>query len=848
MADIDATSTATRPTHVVAARKTALSNVPALAAWVPLSSFVGRDRELQEVKRLLGGARLLTLTGPGGVGKTRLALEAARELQNNPTFAGGASFASLAALADAALVAQETAAALGVHEEAGRPILETLQEALHARRLLLVLDNCEHLVDACAQIADALLRGCPWLTILATSRESLNIAGETVWPVPPLSIPAHAGMDKLTALLECAAVRLFVDRAQTADPSFTLTAANAVAVAEICTRLDGLPLAIELAAARVRLLGVDQIAARLEDRFRLLTSGIRTALPRHQTIRALVDWSYELLPEQEQEMFSRLGIFAGEWNLVAAEVVCGIGGIEPNTVLDLIGRLVDKSLVVTEMQTPGHEVRYRLLETLREYALERLTADGTIAAVRRRHALYFLDLAERSEARYEAGDEVGALTTIEPEQDNIRAALRHFLGSGEAELAARLAGAVGKFWFFRGHLNEGRGIVSEVLAQAKQTGLSSRPNAGYAKALHAAALMDQGQSDYASSDKHLRTALAMWRQLEEPLETAYELFVLGRGELWRGNRAAARPLFLESLEFARQAGNAAVVGRNQLWLAEAAFDDGDDAAAREWAEQALASADSVGSRLNASMGLRLLGDVEARQGNVDRARELYEASLGYAREIGRWFAAWPASHLADLLVDQHELAAAHALVEETLITYRDAGDRQGIARALEGCARLASTLGRAVEAFRLSGAAAGLRESIGAPLPPAERITLERHLSAARTRLGSRAANTAASEGRALTTAEALGEALELLVEPQTGPSTTAPAPSAAAGQLTPRERAVATLVARGLSNRAIAHELVITEATAERHVGNIFVKLSLASRAQLAVWSVEHGLLKENP
>ncbi|MCA1644460.1 MAG: LuxR C-terminal-related transcriptional regulator [Chloroflexi bacterium] len=848
MADTEATNIATSPTDAVAGRGPARASMPTLGAAVPLSSFIGRERELQEVKRLLSGTRMLTLTGPGGVGKTRLAIEVARDLQFGKTFADGGSFAGLAALADAALVPQGIAAALGIHEEAGRPILETLEQALNRRKLLLVLDNCEHLVEACAQVADALLRSCPLLTILATSRESLNIAGEKVWPVPPLSIPASTEMRQVHGLLECEAIRLFVERAQTAVPSFTLTDANAAAVAEICTRLDGLPLAIELAAARVRLLGADQIAGRLEDRFRLLTGGTRTALPRHQTIRALVDWSYELLAEQERKVFSRLGVFAGDWHLAGAEAVCGGDGIEPSTVFDLFGRLVDKSLVVAQLPNTRGEVRYRLLETLREYALERLTADGSIAATTRRHALYFLELAERAEARYEAGDEVGALSTLEPEHDNIRAALRHFLADSEAELAARMAGAVGKFWFFRGHLNEGRATLREVLAQAEQVALSRPPSAGYAKALHAAALMDQGQGDYASGDEHLTTALAIWRQLDEPLEAAYELFVLGRSELWRGNRAAARPLFLESLELARQAGNAAVVGRNQLWLAEAAFDDGDDDAARAWAEQALASADPVGSRLNASMGFRLLGDVEARQGNVDRAGELFEASLAHAREIGRWLAAWTANHLADLRVEQHDLAGARALLKEALTTSHDAGDRQGLARTFEGCARLASATSRAGEALRFAGAAASLRTNIGAPLPPAERATLERYISVARMTLGPRAADAAVSAGQALSVAQTIAEALDLLAEPEPGPSSTAPVAADPAGPLTPREREVAALVARGLSNRAIARELVITEATAERHIGNVFAKLGLVSRAQLAVWAVKHGLLQGNP
>jgi len=446
MFDTTATNTASSLIAAASARAAAAANGPALAATVPLSSFVGRERELQELKRLLSSTRLLTLTGPGGVGKTRLALEVARNLRSGEVFADGVWLAGLAPLADAALLPQTTAAALGIREEPGRAVLETLQESLRARRLLLVLDNCEHLVGACAELADALLHACPLLTILATSREALNIAGETVWPVPPLSVPAQAETWSPDGLLRLEAVRLFVERARTAVPRFALSDANAAAVAEICTRLDGLPLAIELAAARIRLLGPDQIAARLGDRFRLLSRGARTAIPRHQTIGALVDWSYELLPEDEQTLFCRVGVFAGDWSLEAAEAVGGGGGIEPSAVLDLLGRLVDKSLVEAQLPNPRGMVRYRLLETLREYALERLTAETTLAAARHRHARYFLELVERADARLWAGDDAGAVSRIEPEYDNVRAALRHFLATGEAECAARLAGALGTFW------------------------------------------------------------------------------------------------------------------------------------------------------------------------------------------------------------------------------------------------------------------------------------------------------------------------------------------------------------------------------------------------------------------
>ncbi len=810
---------------------------------MPLSSFIGREREFADVKRLLAGTRLLTLTGPGGVGKTRLAIEVSRELDSVGTFADGVWLAGLAPLADAALLPQTTAAALGVREELGRAVLETLQESLRARRLLLVLDNCEHVVEACAELADALLQFCPLLTILATSREALNVAGEAVWPVPPLSVPARVDTWSPDGLLRLEAVRLFVERARSAVPNFALTDANAAAVAEICTRLDGLPLAIELAAARVRLLGPDQIAARLGDRFRLLAGGARTAMPRHQTIRALVDWSYELLPEQERTLFCRLGVFAGDWSLEAAEAVAGGDGIEASAVLDLLGHLVDKSLVAAQLPNPRGEVRYRLLESLREYALERLRAETNLAAATHRHARYFLEFAERADARLWAGDDAGAASSIEPEHDNVRAALRHFLATGEAECAARLAGALGMFWFFRGHFDEGRAWLCEVLGQVAAGGPSVSASATYAKALHADGRLAHGQGDYAAAEQRLHAALAVWRRLEDRVQMANALFLLGRTALGRGERAAAQALFLESLACAEAAGDAWMESLPRLWMAQVAFDDGDDDAARGWAEQVLAGGEATGSHRNACFALRLLGDVDARQGNIDSARKLLEASLAHGREVGRWLAAWPAADLADLLIEQRDHTAARALLREALVTYRDAGDREGVAGCLEGCARLAATVGLAAQAVRLAGAAAALRAAVGTPAR-GERTNLDRHLAEARATLGRRAADAAWAEGLSLPPPQASAEALALLDTPEQGQPQPAPVP----GPLTPREREVAALVARGLSNRAIARELVITEATAERHIGNVFAKLGLASRAQLAVWALEHGLLQGNP
>ena len=516
--------------------------------------------------------------------------------------------------------------------------------------------------------------------------------------------------------------------------------------------------------------------------------------------------------------------------------------------VDLLGHLVDKSLVVAQPPAPGTggEVRYRLLETLRQYALERLAAEPPTAAARR-HARYFLDLVERADARLWAGDEAGALGTIEPEHDNVRAALRHFLATGEAEGAARLAGALGMFWFFRGYFGEGRAWLREVLDAADRAGLAGSASAAYAKALQADGRLAQVQGDFAAAEPRLQTALAVWRRLGDRVQIASGLVLLGRMELLRGRRAAARPLFVESLACAEAAGDRWMESLNQLWLAQVAFDEGDDDAARAWAEQVLAGVEALGSRRNAAMALRLLGDVAARRGDAGRARTLLEASLAQARQIGRWLAAWSAVDLADVLLEQRDRPGARALLGEALRTYRDAGDRQGVARSLEGVARLAAA-GLPSRAVRLAGAAAGLRETVGAPLPPAERITLDRHLAAARAALGARAAAGAWADGRSLPPAQATAEALAVLAVPEPGPGGPRESAPARAGPLTPREREVAALVARGLSNRAIARELVITEATAERHLGNVFAKLGLASRAQLAVWALEHGLGPQGP
>src|SRR5579884_2251548 len=403
-------------TTLVAVAEAGPNNLP-----VPSTSFIGREGQIDEVTRLLAAARLLTLTGAGGCGKTRLALRVGMDVL--PVYPDGVWLVELAALADPALVAQAAARAVNVKKAPGRPVIDSLIDHLRAKTSLLILDNCEHVIEAAARVAEALLRACPGLRILATSREPLRTAGEVTWLVPSLSLPPRSRLvaSDLDRMMGSEAVRLFADRAQAARPGFALSPADGPALQEICLRLDGIPLAIELAAARVRVFSLDQIAARLDDRFRLLTAGPRTVLPRQQTLRATVDWSYALLAEPERSLLRRLSVFAVGWTLEAAEAVAAGDGIQPYAVLDLLAQLVDKSLVLTEEQRGA--VRYRLLETIRQYAHDRLQEAGEVERTRDRHLAYFLALAEEAEPKLRGVEYQRFLDRLEEEHDNLRIAL-----------------------------------------------------------------------------------------------------------------------------------------------------------------------------------------------------------------------------------------------------------------------------------------------------------------------------------------------------------------------------------------------------------------------------------------
>ena len=695
-----------------------LRSLESLPNNLPLqpTSFIGREREIAELRRLLRGTRLLTLTGAAGSGKTRLALQLAAEILEE--YPEGVWVVELAALTDPALVPQSVAAAMGLRETPGRPLTETLSEALKPRKLLLVLDNCEHVVEACAQLAAALMRACPGVTLLVTSREALGAAGELVWPVPSLSTPhpgklAAPATDRISELSQYEAVRLFIDRALLSQPAFSVTNQNAPAVAQICHRLDGIPLAIELAAGRVKVLSVEEIAARLDDRFRLLTGGSRTVMPRHQTLRAAIDWSYDLLLQVERALLRRLSVFAGDWTLKAAEAVCAGEGIEPWEVLELQAHLIDKSLVLTEAGTGG-ETRYRLLGTIRQYAGDRLMEAGEAGGLRQRHLDWFLALAEQAGPELRGSDQLLWLDRLEEEHDNLRAALEWSLGTeGGSEAGLRIAGALYRFWFVRGYLTEGRQWLEEALTRSSGAASSAR-----AKALHAAGYLAWGEGDLKRASGLLEEGLTLYRQLRDKRGLARTLNTLG------------------------------VVATYDEWERKMALYEEGLSLARE-----IEARDLVATLLNN------LGEIARIRGDSRRARQLYEEALQLG--VGDQHRQVPLINLGFVSCSQGDYAAARGFFAETLAIARRLGDKGGIAYGLEGLGGVYGLQGQAERTARLLGAAETLRKAISLPLQEGDRPDYDRFLAAARDALGESAFEAEWKTGGAMSLEQAIDLALE---------------------------------------------------------------------------------------
>jgi non-specific serine/threonine protein kinase len=766
-----------------------------------LTSFIGREREIAEIKNLLATVLLLTLTGSGGCGKTRLALKVAEDLMSQ--FPDGVWFVELAALSDLAFVAQAVAGALGVGERPGSPLVNTLIDHLGSKNVLLVLDNCEHMIDACAALSESLLRSCPNLRILATSRESLGIGGERAWRVPSLSMPDPVRMSPISAgtsdLTQYEAVRLFIDRAAAAG--FKATKGNAPTIALICHRLDGIPLAIELAAARAKALSVEQIADHLDDRFRLLTGGGRTAPPRQKTLLATMDWSYGLLSEAERVLFRRLSAFVGEFTLPAAEEVCA-DGIGRDEILDLLTHLVAKSLVAVKEERG--EARYRLLETIRQYARSRLLESGEESVLRGRHRDWFLSLAERAEPELRGPDQGMWLDRLELEHDNLRAALAWSRESGEAEEALRLAGALWWFWYARGYWNEGRTWLEGALSEGSGTSASVR-----AKALNGAGLLARDQGDYGRAEMLCEESLALFRKLGDKRGIAWSLRNLGFVVWSRGDNERAGMLSEGSLALFRE----------------------------------------IGDKWGIANSLRILGLVARRQGDYGRAAELGEGSLALSREIGDgWGIARSHSFLGYVAFGRGDYERASMLYRDGLAMSRELKDKWDFDWCLKGLAGVAEAEGQLGQAARLFGAEEALREAIGVLPSPFSKDDYDKSVAAVRAGLGEEKFAAAWEEGRAMTPEQAIatwGQWVKEGASIEPKPTVDSPAPpSVYPAGLTARQVEVLRLVAMGLTTAQVAKKLDLSTYTVNSHLRSIYKKIGITSRTAMTRYAIDHKLI----
>ena len=680
-----------------------------------VTSFVGRERELGEVKALLAKTRLLTLAGAGGLGKSRLSLQiAADEMDSYPD---GVFLVELAALADPQLVPQAIASVHGVKEEAGRPIVDALARYVKSRRALLVLDNCEHLLQACADVAAALLQAGAQFKIIASSRERLRVQGETIYHVAPLGVPDTREPSTPEQLLRCESVRLFVERAGAVQPSFRITAANAAAVAEICSRLDGIPLALELAAARIRALSAEKIAERLGDRFNLLTGGGRTVMPRHQTLRALIDWSYDLLEPPERTLLQRLAVFAGGWTLEAAEAIGAGGAIEVDAVLDLLARLVEKSLVSVD----ADRERYRLLDTVRHYALERLGEAGDAAATRTRHLRYYVALGEAAAPALVGPDQAKWLRRLDFEQENMLAAhawCEHVEGGGE--LGLRLFHSTKHYWPSRGLFGLHYRLIMTALAHAEAQARTRARCHG---------LFDAGQiccfiGRYGEALRYLEESLQIARELSDQHRVEATLQLLGMASLGQGDLDNARRCLEEALTLARAQGD----------------------------KRELASA------------INALAQLHRIAGAVDAAEPLYNDVLGLSSELGdHGGVAIAKLNLAMVSVSRGALERAGALLLEVHAIAQATGSKPAGQSVLEVTAGLAAARGLWDESARLFGAVEALTGATGLHRDPADEAFLAPRIASAREALGASAFAAAEAEGALLTYEQAMQRARSLL-------------------------------------------------------------------------------------
>jgi predicted ATPase/DNA-binding XRE family transcriptional regulator len=784
----------------------------------PTTALIGRQAELAELQALLlrEDVRLVTLTGPPGVGKTRLALQAAAGLLDEAElFPDGVWFVELAALVETGLVVPTIAQTLGLKEAGGTPILDTLRAYLREKHLLLVLDNFEHVVGAAPQVGQ-LVAYCPHLKVLITSRMPLRIKGEKGHPVPPLALPPATDTKpghppSPERLTQYEAVRLFIERAIDIKPDFQVTGENASAVAQICVRLDGLPLAIELAAARVTVLPPQAMLSRLENRLKVLTGGARDLPPRQQTLRNTIEWSYELLTEGEKQLFRRMAIFQGERTLEALEAVCNHDGQLQIDALDGVAALVDNSLLHQRLGANG-EAHFWMLETIHEYAREKLAESGEAKCLQREHALYFMKLAEEAEPHLTGQRQQEWVDRLGDEYDNFRAALEWAIRQAKAgastersaEVAAeqageaaeaglRTAGALWRFWAVKSLYTEGREHLRRVLeltepeapAQGRPSSASSVSTAlrsrSKAKALGGAGNLAFRQGDYSSAQSLLTAALELGREIGDKQIIAFSLNGLGNVAAQQGDYTAARSLQNESLALWRELGDELGIATSLHSLGDVAMERGDYTAARSLDEESLALMRELGYKWGIAASLGNLGVVAWEQGDFTAARALYEESLALLRELGdKWSIGVNLNDLGGVALNQGDYTEARSLFVESLALRREIGDKRGIATSLVGLGGVAireavgvvgvvgvgregqGRQGGEVESgARLLGAAEGLLQSLGGILDLEDRKSYEWSVKQARSLLGDEAFEKARQEGRTISMEEAIEYALE---------------------------------------------------------------------------------------